>query len=52
VRGHGRARGTIAPALIFWFFCIKAKEQKEHHGNGKKKTPSEEKRCIESVLAS
>jgi len=38
VRGHGRARGAIAPALIFWFFCIKAKEQKEHNGIGKKNT--------------
>jgi hypothetical protein len=37
VRGPGWARGAIAPALIFWFFCIKAKEQKEHHQGKKKK---------------
>jgi hypothetical protein len=30
VRGDGRARGAIAPALIFWFFCIKVKEQEKN----------------------
>jgi len=34
---------SIFLCLIFWFFCIKAKEQKEPYGNWKKKTQSEEK---------
>ena len=26
MRWPGRMRGAIMPSLIFWFFCIKAKE--------------------------
>jgi hypothetical protein len=33
---HGSSRGEIAPTLIFYFFCFKAKEQKEHYGRERK----------------
>jgi hypothetical protein len=26
-------RAVIVPALIFWFFCIKAKEQEKRNSN-------------------
>jgi hypothetical protein len=45
----GRPRGAIGPALIFWFFCIKAKEQEKVQGKRTKELRQKNERKLSST---